>query len=393
MNLFVCAGEASGDQHAALVIRELLQRAPTTTVWGIGSVHLHHVGVRLMYDSSRWGAMGFVQAIPKIPGLLRAFQRTQRALLAERPDALLLVDYGAFNGRLARWAKLHDLAVLYYCPPKSWRREAENVGGLISASEVIATPFPWSAELLNAAGGQAVFVGHPVLELLRPRDDRAALRQEFGVHDDEQLIAILPGSRPFELQALLSRLLSAAALLRQGRKVRFALSLAPNLPEQFLHKRRAWLTTLEVATVRGRTTDLLTACDFAWVASGTATLEAACLGAPMVIVYDALWLSRLEGLVRRGRIGMIGMPNVIAGHFIVPELLGPDLTAARLVELTARVLDDSALRAETVAALAAVKDSLGTAGASARTAELLLNLMCRTSPEQLPHGTLEPASA
>jgi lipid-A-disaccharide synthase len=286
-------------------------------------------------------------------------------------DAIILCDWGGFNGRLL--PNLHRLGIpiLYYFPPRSWQRTGS--AGLNIARYVtrVATPFQWSAERLNAIGCSAEWVGHPLLEATRRTDTRRALRTEFGVGDEQQLVALLPGSRGTEIRVLAPRLAEVARRLSATRNLKFVAVV----PEAMTKLARSYLPDW-ITILSDRASDVLRACDAAIVKMGTATLEAAIAGAPQVAVYDLSVFLRLEWCLLWAwkRIPFIAMPNIILQREAVPELLGLDCKPEKIERAIGSILDDEAVRLRIFNDYCEVSRALGSElpmSATARTAEMV----------------------
>lgn len=236
LSVAFCAGEPSGDRYAAALLdalrRELGAERPVRA-WGIGGVHMALSGVSLVADSRDWGAIGVVEAIKKVPGMLPANQALRRKLRQSPPDALVLVDFGAFNVPVARWVKKNGLCpVFYYMPPGSWKRvaSAKGLATLAGVSDLIVTPFPWSERHLKEAGANARFFGHPLLDLVHPSTPVQVFDDKYGLDPTRLVITLLPGSRAHELENVLPVLLSAAGeIVGRVPGAQFLLGLAPNI--------------------------------------------------------------------------------------------------------------------------------------------------------------------
>lgn len=436
-NLAVLSGEPSGDLVGGALARALLAQHPGVALWGLGSRHMRESGVELLFDSAEWSAIGVVEALRLYPELrFRMYPQVLRELEARRPAVVVLIDFGAFNSKVARWCKAHGPKVLWYFPPGSWRRSGEANAELAQITDRIAAPFPWTAERLSRLGARAEFVGHPLLELCRPSASRAAFADTYGMEAGRPIVGLLPGSRRFEIEHNTPALLDAARnIWRSMPEAQFVFGLAPSACREHLEtlirppaaaeapagelaaagrmlrrvgsglrhslekRRDPLLVTSEgllvpasavsgdgrsangkapmppVVICQGATYDVMAHSDVLIVCSGTATLEAAILGTPMVILYRGSVLMELEYRVRRaGRIPHIGLPNIIAGRRIVPELLQHEATGEKLAAEALRLLQDPVARAAMKAELQAVRAQLGEPGASARTARMALEL-------------------
>jgi len=367
--LLVVAGEASGDAHAARLVRALRE----TGAWrvrGVAGPELRAAGAETVVPQEELAVIGFSGVVAKLPALLRA----RRSLLAEysrfQPDAVVLVDYPGFNLRLGPELKRRGARVFYYIAPQVWAWHAERAKAMARWVDRLAVVFPFEEPLFREAGVPATFVGHPLVDDLAPETDEAAFRAELGVPADARIVGLLPGSRPGELAAHGAVLLDAGRRLAQGRPgVVPVLALAPGLSAASLP--RELLVAARVVSGRTHCVQAFAAC--CAVASGTATLETALFGTPLAIVYRVGWLNHV--IARRVvKLAHIGLPNIVAGEEVAPELLQGRLSAERVAALLGGWLDDPALLARRRAALAAVRERLGGPGASSRAAALVREL-------------------
>ncbi|MCC6442934.1 MAG: lipid-A-disaccharide synthase [Armatimonadetes bacterium] len=370
--LGIVAGEASGDLHGAALVAELKRQRPDLRFIGIGGRRLREAGVDIRFDSTGWGAIGIVESLRLIPGLLRIFARWKRVLRAEKPAGLILIDFGAFNIRVARFAREEGLRVFYYFPPGSWRRQPGRLEELAALTDIVVTPFPWHARHLKEAGANAHFFGHPALDVIRPASKEDFCR-ETGLNRSHPIVALLPGSRIAEVSHTLEVMLRAAALI--GRQIPGVQYLVPASSHLALTKLRrqadAWnrREASPIHIVEGRAHDCLNAAGLAIIVSGTATLEAAVLNTPMIIIYRGSWLMELEYKIRKPKFDHVGMPNILADQRICPELIQHEATPERIAELAVELLGDP------TRAQAALKDAvacLGGPGAVEKTARLLV---------------------
>lgn len=342
--LLVVTGEASGEMYAAHLVRALKEQAPELECVGIGSTLMAEAGVELLFDNSDWGAMGFFEAVKGLPSYLYVKRLLERELVLNKPDLVLLVDFGAFNSRIAAKAKALGRKVLYFLPPKSWSREERDWSPFAAVTDAVATQFPWSETLLRASGVNATYVGHPLMDLLKdalPKSqEEATAVRDFG---DAPVIGLLPGSRHAELRHMLSPLLVAGYHLRKRLpKAKLLVSRARPVLQRHFDKRAEAIRELDIE-VRDEVHSLLLDCDFVLACSGTVTLEAALLVRPMLIAYRANPLHWVQYLALRPT--MFGLPNIIAGRHIVPELIQP--SGAELARAALRLLESpSLLRAQ-----------------------------------------------
>jgi len=390
-SVFLSAGEASGDWTGAL-LAEALRRHAEVRLTGIGGKRMAAAGVELVADSSGWGAIGVFEAVRKVPRIWRAMRLARWRLAKGSPSAVVLVDCGAFNMPLARAARGLGLRTLYYFPPGSWSRRARNLE-VREVAEVIATPFAWSRDLLAGGRARVEWVGHPAVDSARPSLPAAQAWARYGLHPGRPVVALAPGSRDQEIHYLLPALAQAAARLgRQFPGIQFLVPVAPSL------RREQMMTPLEKSGVSatlldGMDYDALQLAQAAAVCSGTATLEFACLGVPMVVVYRASRATTLQYRLIRGLLGrqrFAAMPNIIADREIVRELLGSAAGPEAIAAEVAALLTDEGRRARVRSDLASVVSSLGPPGASDRTAQLVLELARLPRADPLKEGAGEP---
>ncbi len=376
--LFV-AGDVSGDIHSAMLAREVVARHPDWKIVTVGGARLAAAAREAAHglvlgDTTGCGVIGIGPTLPLLPRVLKLLRTVKDYVRREPPDAVVLCDWGAFNGRLLPFLKAQGVPSLYYFPPGSWRRGGTGGLGIVPFVSRVATPFEWSATRLQNAGCAAEWVGHPLLETVRPSRPREEIRREFGAAADDTLIALLPGSRAMELRYIAPHMVESARLLQQRqptRSFRFAVAVPPGAAARV---RRYFDESFMVT--EGRSADLFFACDAAIVKSGTITLEAAIADAPMVVVYDVPMVLALQWQLSgaRSRVPFVAMPNIILGRMAVRELLGPDCRPNSIVVEIERLLDDATLRAEMSDNYKEVRRALGAElpeGATARTATIL----------------------
>ncbi len=374
--IFLSVGDLSGDIHCAALTRELLRRHPDWQIYALAGANTRDAGATIIGDTSGLGVIGFSSALAVVPRSWRLKKRAFQWLAANQCDAAILCDWGGFNTRILPDLNQAQIPVAYYFPPRSWQKTGAGGLGIAPHCAAIATPFSWSAERLNDAGANAVWVGHPILERLDNAAPRDELRAQFGIAADETLIALLPGSRAMELSSIAPHVAGACQILAQDKR-KFIVAAAPDAT---IALRQVFDAQFQI--IEDRTFDILRAADFAIVKSGTSTLEAAVANCPQIVVYDAPrllhWQVALTGL--RKKIPFIGMPNIIAGRAVVPEILGDDCRAANIAAQAETLLNDDAQRAVMRDDYAAVRTALGAElgqRATAATADLVEQIVAR----------------
>ena len=375
--MFLVAGEASGDWAGARLARALHAASAGLRLRGIGGKQMAAAGVEVIADSSNWAAIGVFEAVSKLPRVWRVLRAARADLTSAPPAALVLIDSGAVNMRLARAVRRLGLPTLYYFPPGSWRQRPRGLA-VRDLVDMIATPFPWSRELLSGGRARVEWVGHPVVEAARPQLSREQAWQRYQLDPLRPVVALAPGSRAQEIHSLLPVLAQAAARLSgQFPGVQFLVPVAPSVrPDRIGAALRE--AGVQAALIEGMDYDALQLSQAAAVCSGTVTLEFACLGVPMVVVYRASRMTTLQYRLIRGWVGgqrFAAMPNIIARREVVRELLGSGATPEAIAREVGLLLSDQGRRARTQADLTQVIAALGPPGASRRTAEMVLELI------------------
>ena len=370
--ILISAGEASGDIHAAAVTAALKRIDNTTEVFGMGGDELRAAGGEVLFDIKEHGVMGFVEVIKKLPDLFKLRSDFARVMDERKPDCLVVVDYPGFNMKLAKVAHDKGIPVVSYIAPSAWawnKGRAKNVAKIV---DKVACIFPFEYDVYKEAGAPVEFVGHPLLDIVHPAMERAEAEAWVGKEPDRPLVLLMPGSRLMEIEKMLPVLLEGAKLLKkQMPQVQFAMPRAGTIPMELLQS-KIKASGLEIKITEGHNYDLFSVADLALATSGTVTLEAALCGLPSVIVYRT---SALNAFIARRVINIpnIGLPNIVAGRQILPELLQEDFTPAKVAN-TAMELLAPERRVQLEANLAFMKARLGEPGAVNRVAQLILRI-------------------
>jgi len=366
--LLVSCGEPSGDLYAGELVRHLRERAGPLEVFGLGGDRLLAQEARLVAHVGELAVVGLVEVLRHLRRLRGVF----RAVLAEvdrRPVALaVLVDYAGFNLRLARELRRRGVRVVYYVSPQLWAWRRGRMRTVRATVEHMLVIFPFEEALYREAGVRASFVGHPLVELVRPAADPGAFLAAHGLDPSRPVLAVLPGSREQELAYNLPPIAGALRLLAARRpQLQPALAVAPGLDAARI---RAALDGLKLALVPGQAHALMGAAAAGVVASGTATVEAALVDLASVVVYRVSPVSYALGrpLVRLPHYAMV---NLIARRRVLAELIQGDFRPEAVAREVERLLDDAAWRAAVKSGLAEVRTALGAPGASARAAEIV----------------------
>lgn len=345
MDIFISAGEASGELYGALLVRALRETAgEPLRVAGMGGERMRAEGVELLGEVT--GAFGLGEAISSIRSLRRTFRKVSAYLSEKRPAVVVLIDFPDFNFRVARMAKSLGIPVLYYVSPQVWAWRKKRIHTMKRLCDRIAVILPFEEELYRKTGMDAEFVGHPIMEEIEKlKGGKEFIRESLGLSPERGVLALLPGSRRAELKRMLPLYSGVVKLFRKRYQAyQYILPLAENIGDGEFIDELEGLRSLGVNIVRGRATEVLYASDFGLITSGTATLQAALLGLPMVVVYRMFPLTYLIGRLIVD-VKYISLVNILAGEAVVKELIQWDAVPEKVVkELDRLILDDQRKR-------------------------------------------------
>ena len=364
--LLIIAGETSGDQHGAAMVRVLREDFPDLSIFGVGGEHMRVAGVETLFDVETLNVVGLVEVLAKVPSGLLMARRLLQAARKRGARVVVLIDAPGFNLPFASWAKQAGLQVVYYVSPQIWAWRQNRVHKVARRVDKMLTLFPFEVPFYAAAGVDAEYVGHPLLDCLPGLPDRIQAAQTLGLDTQRPLVALLPGSRSREVKLLLQPMLAALSLIRHDLpEVQGVLPVAPTVAETVQQIVSGFPGALTVVSQQSLTA--LCAADFALVASGTATLEAGLIGAPMVIVYRVnrftAWLAK-----RLLRVPYVGLINIVAGHQVVPELLQEAVSPRAMAAAALSVLRDPIEARRIRGELTALRATMGEGGSSQRAA-------------------------
>ncbi len=368
--ILIITGEASGDLHGATLAKALTACDSQVSLAGIGGRAMEAAGVQLVCKMGQFDVMGMVGPLALV-AIIRRFFVMRRLFRSEPWDGVIFVDNPGLNLRYAYFAKGAGLRVFYYIAPQIWAWGPWRMYWIKKRVDQVLVILPFEKPLYDSAEMPCTFVGHPILDAVEKSYDRTALRAKFGFSHDERVIALLPGSRTHEVQSLLPILIEAAEKLASREpKTKFVLAQASTIEDNLLQPllRKG---SLPVTLVKEQASEVMAVSDLVLVASGTATLQAAVVGIPMVLFYrTTAWEFWIASFFLR--VKWIGLVNLVAGRSIVPELLQDEATGQRLYEEAIRILEDQSVYDEMKRDLAKVRAALGQPGASTRAAEAVL---------------------
>ena len=371
IRFLLSAGEASGDMYAARLAAALQQRADVE-IFGMGGPQMRAAGVEIVTDYSEVSVVGITEILSHLPSLIRAMRRIVSEAERRKPMFAILTDFPGFHLRLARKLKYRGIRNIYYICPQFWAWRPWRVRVVRRRFAQALCIFPFEEKFYADAGVPVKFIGHPLVGAVQASLDRGAFFREQNLDLRNRLVTILPGSRAAELRQHLPVIHEACQRIHREAHAQFVIAAAPG--SNLGSFREGWPTGLPLKIVVGQTYNALAAADAAIVSSGTATIEAALLDVPMVVIYRVTPLTALlaKPLVRTPFFSMV---NLIAGKRAVPELIQNDFTPDRVAAEVLRLLNDQGARETLRRELAQVRQRLGPPGAVDRAAEAILQLI------------------
>ena len=372
--ILIIAGEASGDLHSSGLIKELRKLNQEMEIFGIGGNKMKEAGVELIYDMERFSLIGFSEVLKRL-NFFRKMMNSMVSCAEDRsPDLVILVDYPGFNLRLAQRLKKKGIPILYYISPQIWAWGGKRLEKIKNLVNKILVFFPFEEKIYNDAGVDVEFIGHPLLELVKPTLSQEEYRRSMNLGKNDILLGLLPGSRTQEVEKILPVMLQTCLLLKKRlKKLKVGVSLA-SIIEKDLLKKILNQFELEIILEKELTYDLMHYSDLLLVTSGTATLESAIAQTPLLILYKTSFLNWIlaKSMIR---IPYIGLVNVVAGKKIVPEFIQyqakPELLAGEAFD----ILSDRKKYEDIKAELNKVKQRLGQKGAYKKAAGIVNQML------------------
>jgi lipid-A-disaccharide synthase len=372
--ILMVAGEVSGDIHGAHLVEAIHRIDPKIQLLGMGGEGLERAGMKVLFHSRDLAVVGITEVFLKLRTILRAFRILKQSLDREKPDLVILIDFPDFNLRLARSVYRKGIPILYYISPQIWAWRPKRVQLIAQWVRKMIVFFPFEVPLYEAAGVEVEWVGHPLLDIVKPSLPKEEAFQRFGLDPQRRTIGLLPGSRIQEVERLLPSLLTSGHILyREVPDLQFIIPLAPGIPRTTLSSLLR-NSSIPMKVVEGWTYDVMNLSELLITASGTATLEAAILGKPMIIIYKvslpSYWVGR--AMIRVDHIGLV---NLVAGERIAPELIQNDVNPQRISEEALRILKDSGFQQKMVESIQKVRRRLGHPGAAQRAAQIVVSML------------------
>lgn len=372
MKIMFSAGEASGDMYGARLAAALRELDPQIELIGMGGTQMAASGVRILYDIKNLGFIGVGEILKKIPFFFRLRDFLVQKMVEEKPDLLVCVDYPGFNMRLIKKAKAAGIPVVYYILPTIWAWHKSRGKVIAEYTDLAISLFPFEEELYRRIGTNVVYAGHPLLDVVHPSMTTEEGLAYFGLDPQKRTVMLMPGSRLQEVRGLLPDMLGAAERIAKAvPDIQFILPRASTIDKSVLEGLLQPFS-VPVCIADDHVYDMMHISTVCIAASGTATLETALMGLPTILTYRVApltyWLSKI--LVD---VTSIGLPNIIAGHRIMPELWQDEVTPERIAAEVLPVLQDPSYEEALRERMAETRRTLGESGAVRRIGETILH--------------------
>ena len=405
--IFIITGDISGDLHGALLAKSLLEKEPLLQILGVGGERMKAAGIKILFDLTPFSLVGFVEVARYIFLFRRVLIQLIAKIKEERPDAVIFIDYPGFNLRVAEKIKDLSIPLIYYIGPQVWAWGKGRIKRIVALFSKMITILPFEKEIYEKEGLPTSFVGHPLLDIVKPRNCRGRIHptrnnglDKSSPYRENPLVTLLPGSRSCEVKRVLPVMVQLTQLIRKIRpEIQFVILAASSLMEKeiekILKKKKKSLklhphlissplegedrgegekNSYTIKVTQERKYDLIKSSDLVLTASGTATVEIAILERPMIILYKVSPLAYFF-LKRMVKLPYIGMVNIIAKKEIVPEFIQRRATASRILPTALALLNQRKKGEEITCQLKEVKRALGNLGATARAAEIILDTL------------------
>ncbi|MDP3024154.1 MAG: lipid-A-disaccharide synthase [candidate division Zixibacteria bacterium] len=372
--VLIIAGEPSGDLHGAGLIQELKKINPDIEYSGVGGNKLKQEGTNLLYSIEKLSFMGFYEVLKNLKVIRELKKKLLDFIDRDKPDLVILIDYPGFNLRFAREIKKRGILILYYISPQIWAWGKKRIKTIKELVDRMIVFFPFEEKLYKDAGVEVNFIGHPLLDLVKPSFSKDEFQRKSQLTGKEILIGLLPGSRWQEIEKVLPVMARACLILKKRLpNLRVAIGLAPNINRERLQVLLKKLN-LEAIILEDLSYDLMSHSDLLLATSGTATLESAISGTPLIVLYKTSLFTYLlaKTLVKIPNIGMV---NIVAGEKIVPEFIQFEAEPERIAQEMEKILTDKGEYERIKRDLATVKYRLGEKGAYQRGARIVNQML------------------
>ena len=378
--VMIIAGEASGDLHGARLVTAMQDVNPGLSFYGMGGKELAAVGVELLFDAKRIAVVGIAEVVSVLPDIFRAQNILKTRMKTDRPDLLILIDFPDFNFMLAKYAKNLGIPIYYYISPQVWAWRSGRVAKMKRLVDRIGVILPFEEQFFRENGVAATYVGHPLLDSVKTKQNRDSFCEQHSIDPESLLIGLLPGSRKKEIASLLPVLLQTATMVQADskRKLVFLLPVASTLSKEEVLASgvNEFAGDLDLKLITENRYDMMAACDAALAVSGTVTLELALLDTPMVVFYKVSQATyHLGRLFLNKDLEYFSLVNLVADDAVVAELSQENVTVTNLCTELTPLFSDSPERKKMLQGLALVRKRMGTAGASQKSAALALSLL------------------
>ena len=369
-HILIICGEASGDLNAGNLAQALKAINPRIKISGVGGASLRRAGVEVFYDIKDLGVMGFFDALKKLPKFLLLKKLILQKINTEKPDAIIMVDFSGFNLRLAKEIN-KKIPAIYYISPQVWASRPGRIKTVKNYIHKMIVLFKFEEEFYKKYGIDVDFIGHPLLDIVRPTMEKREFLNQFNLSESKTTVALLPGSRRQEIEKILPVMLKTAVLLQRAiPNLQFVIAKTPQISIE-IYNRIADGANIDLKVIEGKTYDCLNIADFCLVASGTATLETAIMQKPFCIIYK---MNLLNYLLYRPQVKVpyIGMVNIVTRKKIIPEFIQFQATPKKISDRVAAILRDPSEIEQMKNDLAQVKSLLGEKQAAQRAAQIIL---------------------
>jgi lipid-A-disaccharide synthase len=373
--IFIMTGEASGDMHGSMLVRAIKKTDKSLDFYGVGGSKLKKENVNLLYNYANFTSMGIIEPLLKLRFYKVALQNILEFIVSNRIYNVILIDFPGFNLLLAKKLKKYagDIKIIYYISPQLWAWHYSRIKKIKKYVDAMIVLYPFEEEMYRKEGINAFFTGNPLVDIVSKKIDTA---KGLVPRSGKMIIGLLPGSRVSEVKRHLQPLLNAAQLLQKKYNALFVLPLAGGNAELYVKKvlKTSQYKQLNLKLIRNNTYKAIEKCRFVIISSGTATLETAIIGRPMVVIYKVDFLSELTARLVL-KIKNIALVNIVAGKKICPELLQRNATATKIFAEVSKYLDNKEKMNEMINEIRKVRNKLGRPGAMKRIAKLMLSLI------------------